>query len=83
MTRQGVTLFEAIEIIQVVTAKFRSTRGASCHPAFMSNCMTISRACLPYFLSRGVAIGPFEVVCGEGDAVAIGRVGMSYYHTSR
>ena len=65
VNRLGVTAVEAIEILQVVTAKSLSARGASCHPAVMSNCLTISHTCYPYLLSRGVVIGPFEVVCGE------------------
>ena len=42
VTRLGVAVVEAMEIVQVVTAKSGSARGASCHPAFMSNCLTIS-----------------------------------------
>ena len=41
VTRLGVAVFEAMEIAQVVTAKSRSARGASCHPAFMDNCLTL------------------------------------------
>ena len=57
-------MVEPMEIVPVVTAKSSSARGASCHPAFISNCLTISHTCKPYLLSRGVAIGPSEVVCG-------------------
>ena len=63
MTRLGVTVIEAKEIVQFVTAKSWSTRGASCHLAFMGNCLIISHI---YLLSKGV--GPFKVVCMEGDA---------------
>ena len=49
----------------------------------MSTCLTISHTCYPYILSRGVAIGPFQVVCGEKDAAVIGRVGMSYWDISK
>ena len=41
VTRLGVAVFEAMEIVQVVTAKSRSARGASCHQAFMGNCLTL------------------------------------------
>ena len=61
VTRLGVT--EAMDILQVVTAKSWSARGASCYPAFMSNCLTISHTCYSYLHSRGVTIGPFEVIC--------------------
>ena len=74
---------EAMEIVQVVTAKSLSARGASCHPAFMRNCLTISQTCYPYLLSRGISTGLFEVLYGEGDAAVIGWVGMSYCDTSR
>ena len=57
-------MVEPMEIVQVVTAKSSSARGASCHPAVISNCLTISHTCKPYLLSTGVAIGPSEVVCG-------------------
>ena len=62
VTRLAVTLVEAMDTVQVVTAKSWSARGARCHPAFMSNCLTISHTCQPYFLNRGVSIGSFEVV---------------------
>ena len=42
VTRLGVTAVESMEIDQVGTAKSQSTGGASCNPAFMSNCSTIS-----------------------------------------
>ena len=45
MIRLGETVVEAMEIVQVVTAKSRNVRGASCHPAFMSNCLAISHTC--------------------------------------
>ena len=32
--------------------KFRNTRGASQHPAFMGNCLTNSHTCWPYLHSR-------------------------------
>ena len=83
VTRLGVTVVEAMEIVQVVTTKSRGDGGALCYQAFMSNCLTISHTCQPYRLSRGVAIGLFEVVCGQGDAVVRERVGMSYCDTSR
>ena len=57
-------MVEPMEIVQVVTAKSSSARGAFCHPAVISNCLTISHTCKPYLLSTGVAIGPSEVVCG-------------------
>ena len=65
VNRLGVTVVQATEIVQVLTAKSWSARGASCHLAFMSICLTISHTCYPYLLIRGVAIGQFEVVCGE------------------
>ena len=63
MTRLGMTVVEAMDILQVVTAKSWSARGASFHPAFMSNCLTISHTCYHYLHSRRVTIGPFEVIC--------------------
>ena len=57
VTRLGVTVVEAMEIVQVVTAKSWGVRGGSCHPAFMRNCLTISHTCYPYRLSSRVAIG--------------------------
>ena len=42
VNRLGVTAVESMETDQVVTAKSQSTGGASCNPAFMSNCSTIS-----------------------------------------
>ena len=65
VTRLGVTVVEAMEIVQVVTAKSRGGGGALCCQAFMSNCLTISHTCQPYRLSRGVAVGLFEVVVGK------------------
>ena len=41
----GVTVVEAMEIVQVVTAKSWGVRGASCHSAFMRNYLTISHTC--------------------------------------
>ena len=63
MTRLTVTVVEVMEIVQVAIAKSRSARGAFCHSAFISNCLTISHTCQPYLLSTGVATCPFEVVC--------------------
>ena len=83
VARLGVTVVEAMEIVHVVKATSRSARGACCFPAFMSNCLAISHTCQPYLLCIGVAVGPFEVGCGEGDAVVIGRVCMPYCNTSR
>ena len=57
-------MIEPMEIVQVFLAKSSSARGSSCHSDFISNCLTISHTCKPYLLSRGVAIGPSEVVCG-------------------
>ena len=57
-------MIEPMEIVQVFLAKSSSARGSSCHSDFISNCFTISHTCKPYLLSRGVAIGPSEVVCG-------------------
>ena len=76
-----MTAVEAIEIVQVVTAKYRRAWGACCHPAFMSNCWTISHTYETYVFSRGVAIVLFELVCEEGDPTIIGRVDMSYLDT--
>ena len=76
-------MVEAMEIVQVVTAKSWGARGASCHPAFMSNYLTISHTCKPYLLSRRAAIGLFEVVIEKGNAAIRGRVGMSYCDASR
>ena len=45
VTRLGVTVVQATEIVQVVTAKSWSATGASCHPAFMSICLTIGHTC--------------------------------------
>ena len=45
MTRLVVTVVEAMETVQAVTAKSGGARGAPCHPAFMSNCFTISHTC--------------------------------------
>ena len=45
VTRLAVTLVEAMDTVQVVTAKSWSARGARCHPDFMSNCLTISHTC--------------------------------------
>ena len=45
VTRLGVTVVEAMEIEEVVTAKSRGGGGALCYPAFMSNCLTISHTC--------------------------------------
>ena len=42
LTKLGVTVVEAKEIAQVVTANSWSARRASCHPASMTNCLTIS-----------------------------------------
>ena len=78
-----MTVLELMEIVQLVTAKFRSAKVASFYPAFISNCLTIGHNCQPYLLSTGVAIGPFEVSCGEGDVAVIRKVGMSYCDTSR
>ena len=82
-TRLGVTLVEAIEIVQVVTAKSRRAWGACCHPAFMSNCWTVSHTYETHVFSRGVAIGLFGLVCEEGDPTIIGKVDMSYFDTLR
>ena len=82
-TRLGVTVVEAIEIVQVVTAKSRRAWGACCHPAFMSNCRTVSHTYETHVFSRGVAIGLFELVCEEGDPTIIGKVDMSYFDTLR
>ena len=72
VNRLGVTVVEAMEITQVVTAKSQSAMGASSHPAFMNNCLTISHTYYPYLLSREVALSPFEVAwergwCGHGE----------------
>ena len=83
VARLGVTVVGAMGIVHVVKTKCRSARGAGCYPAFMSNCWAISHTCQPYLLCIGVAVGPFEVSCGEGDAMVIGRVGMPYCDTSR
>ena len=77
-----MTVVERMESVQVVTAKYRSAREASSHPTFMSNYLTISHTCYPCLPCRGVGIGPFEVVCGAGDAAVIGRVEMSNCDTS-
>ena len=45
MTRLGVNVVEAMEIVQIFTAKSRSVMGASCHLPFMSNCLTIGHTC--------------------------------------
>ena len=45
VARLGVTVVEAMEIVQVVPPKSRSDREASCHPAFMSTCLTINHTC--------------------------------------
>ena len=45
VTRLGVTVVEAMESEEVVTAKSRGGGGALCYPAFMSNCLTISHTC--------------------------------------
>ena len=39
----------------IALAKPRSMRGASHHPAFMSNCLTISHTCLPCLPSGRVS----------------------------
>ena len=36
-----------INVMLIASAKSRSARGASHHPAFISGCLTISHTCLP------------------------------------
>ena len=42
VTRLGVAVVEAMEIVEIVTAKSWIARCASSHPAFMGSCLTIS-----------------------------------------
>ena len=49
-----ISVVEMYSIMQLALAKYLSVSGASCHPAFMDNCNTISHTCYPYLPSGWV-----------------------------
>ena len=59
----------------IASAKFRSAKGASHLPAFMSSCLAISCKCLPCLPSRKVSPCVPGVIDGSEDAWGSVKVG--------
>ena len=69
-----------VNVMLIVSTKFRSARGASHQRAFMSGCLTISHACLPCLPSertllfwRDLCIIGREVSWERWESIELGR----------